>query len=177
MSSIKKLPNLISISRGAAALTLLFTTVFSLPFWLLYIWCGTSDMIDGPLARRLNVESKTGAAIDSVADLIFVIVAAIKIIPKISIPGWLWWVIGIVAIAQIARITFLYCKERNCSAFHDIPNKVIGVALYFVPFIICINAHANTTSCEGEPYGLCIISESGKINTVNGDSFYLIDCR
>ncbi len=76
-------------------------------------------MIDGALARRLKAESRTGAAIDSIADLIFIIVAAIKIIPELSIPGWLWWVIGIVAITQIIRMTFLYCKERSSSAFHD----------------------------------------------------------
>lgn len=62
-------PNIISLSRAVAAVGLLLTTVFSVSFWVLYLWCGISDMIDGPLARRLGSESKVGATVDSIADI------------------------------------------------------------------------------------------------------------
>jgi len=136
--TMKNLPNLISISRGVAALALLFTTAFSLPFWVLYVWCGVSDVIDGPLARRLKVESRTGAAIDSIADLFFVVFAAIKIIPALTVPSWIWWVFGMLACIQILRMSYLYCKERNFAALHDVPNKIIGVMLYLVPYVIML---------------------------------------
>ena len=135
---MKRLPNLISISRGIAAVALLFTTVFSLPFWVLYIWCGISDMIDGPLARRLGAESKTGATIDSIADLVFVAAAIIKIVPALSFPSWIWWVIGAVACIQMARMAFLYFKRGGFAALHDKANKIIGVVLYLLPIILVL---------------------------------------
>lgn len=60
---IKSVPNIISASRGLVSL-LLFIFPFGSPlFWLCYLWCGGSDMIDGPLARRMKVASSTGAGI------------------------------------------------------------------------------------------------------------------
>ena len=33
-------PNIIPLSRAVAALGLLSPSVFSIPFWMLYLWCG-----------------------------------------------------------------------------------------------------------------------------------------
>ena len=138
MTKFKYLPNLISISRGVAAIAILFTTAFSLPFWALYVWCGISDMIDGPLARRLGAESKSGAAIDSISDFVFVIAAAIKIIPALTLPSWLWWVIGAVALVQVLRMAYLYFRKGGAEGLHDKANKIIGVVLYLLPFLFLI---------------------------------------
>lgn len=132
---MKHLPNLISVSRGIAAVAMLFTTVFSLPFWALYAWCGISDMVDGPLARKLGAESRRGAAIDSVADLVFLVAAVIKVVPVLSFPSWIWWVVGAVACLQVVRMTCLYFWRGGFAALHDKANKVIGVALFFAPVI------------------------------------------
>lgn len=104
MDRMSPWPNIISLSRAVAAFGLLFTSVFSAPFWVLYLWCGISDMIDGPLARRLNSESRTGAAIDSIADFVFVVIACVRIIPALVIPLWFWLIIGIIAVLQLARM-------------------------------------------------------------------------
>lgn len=55
------LPNIISSSRGVAALAMLFFPVFSTEFWVLYCWGGISDMIDGTIARKMNAESELGS--------------------------------------------------------------------------------------------------------------------
>ena len=47
-------------------------------------------MVDGYLARRLHAESKTGAVLDSVADIGFVVCCAIRLLPVLQIPTWLW---------------------------------------------------------------------------------------
>lgn len=132
----KQLPNIISLSRIVATVGMFFTAVFSLPFWALYIWCGISDMIDGPLARKLGAESKAGAAIDSCADFIFLVIASIKILPEISLPTWLWWVIGAIAAFQVIRMGYLYFRHGGWNGLHDLPNKILGLLLYLSPIVL-----------------------------------------
>lgn len=126
-------PNIISISRAIAAVGLLFTAVFSIPFWVLYLWCGISDMIDGPLARRLGTAGKAGAAVDSIADFVFVVIACARIVPALTFPCWLWLIIGIVAVLQLIRMVVLYFRMGGWDGLHDRANKVIGLALYLAP--------------------------------------------
>lgn len=133
MDRMSPWPNIISLSRAVAAFGLLFPSVFSAPFWVLYLWCGISDMIDGPLARRLNSESRTGAAIDSIADFVFVVIACVRIIPALVIPLWFWLIIGIIAVLQLARMCFLYFRKGGWNGLHDRANKIIGLTLYLAP--------------------------------------------
>lgn len=128
-------PDIISLSRAVAAVGLLFTPVFGVPFWVLYLWCGVSDMIDGPLARRLGAESKAGAAIDSIADFVFVAIACVRIIPALALPGWLWLIVGIIAVVQVIRMCFLYLRKGGWDGLHDRVNRVVGTVLYLAPFI------------------------------------------
>ena len=69
---MKHLPNAISAFRIAGSISLLFCEVTGWQFWVLYALCGISDMVDGWLARKLHAETKAGAILDSVADLVFV---------------------------------------------------------------------------------------------------------
>lgn len=141
MNRLNNIPNVISCSRCIAAIGLLFTSVFSLPFWILYVWCGVSDMIDGPLARKMGATSDLGAKIDSIADFIFVVIACIKIIPVLTIPLWLWVIIGIIAMLQVVRMSFLYFRKGGWDGLHDRANKIVGVILYLAPFVLyhCIH--------------------------------------
>ena len=68
---MKHLPNAISALRFLGAVCLLFFGVESCAFWAIYFGCGLSDMADGYLARKLECESKVGALLDSLADLVF----------------------------------------------------------------------------------------------------------
>ena len=55
--------------------------VKSVVFWLIYGFCGISDIADGWLARKLKCVTKTGALLDSVADICFVACCAWKLLP------------------------------------------------------------------------------------------------
>ena len=78
---MKRLPNDISAFRIAGSIGLLFCDVSGLPFWVLYALCGISDMVDGWLARKLHAETKAGAILDSVSDIVFVACCAIRLLP------------------------------------------------------------------------------------------------
>lgn len=134
----RQLPNILSLSRGVAAAGMLFTTVFGIPFWILYIWCGVSDMIDGPLARKLDATSKLGERIDSIADLIFFAAACVKILPTLSFPCWLWCCIGIFALAQVFNMAYCYFRLGGFSALHNRINRALGLLLFFFPIAIYI---------------------------------------
>lgn len=124
------MPNLITALRFLGAVCLLFFRVNSVAFWVIYSVCGISDMLDGYLARKLRCESKTGALLDSMADLVFVACCCYKLLPALEFPKWLWiWGGAIVAIKVINQICALVmCKK--CVFPHTIANKVTGVLLF-----------------------------------------------
>lgn len=127
---MKRLPNIITAFRFLGAIDLLFFEVKATTFWVIYFICGLSDMLDGYLARRLHCESKTGALLDSLADLVFVVCCCYKLIPLLAFPKWLWiWAGAIVAIKIINQISTLVMYKK-CFFPHTIANKVAGVLLF-----------------------------------------------
>lgn len=133
---MKSIPNIISASRGIASFALLFLPAFTLPFWVIYCWCGFSDMIDGPIARKINAASELGSKIDSIADIVFVICAAIRILPSITLPSWIWiWMAGI-GVVKLVGI----CVNSRCHGHffikHSSLNKLTGFLLFCLPFTI-----------------------------------------
>ena len=86
MESVKRIPNIISALRILGAASLLLFNLQGTAFWVFYGLCGLSDMLDGYLARKLHAESKTGAVLDSVADICFVACCAIRLLPVLQIP-------------------------------------------------------------------------------------------
>ena len=99
-------------------------------FWVIYGLCGFSDMVDGYLARRLHAESKTGAVLDSMADICFVACCAIPLIPVLQIPTWLWiWAGVIVTIKIVNQVSALMVCKRFCFP-HTMANKLTGLLLF-----------------------------------------------
>ena len=136
--SVKRLPNDISAFRIAGSIGLLFCDVSGLPFWVLYALCGISDMVDGWLARKLHAETKAGAILDSVSDIVFVACCAIRLSPVLDIPTWLWIWAGIIAIIKIVnQISALVVFKRFCFP-HTSANKLTGLLLFLaVPSVFC----------------------------------------
>ena len=86
----KHIANILTGCRILGSILLLFFQVFTLEFYITYLLCGFSDMIDGTIARKTNSISKFGDKFDTVADLVLVIISLIKLLPIIHIPFWLW---------------------------------------------------------------------------------------
>ena len=127
---MRYLPNAISLLRVAGSIGLLFCDVAGWIFWALYALCGISDMVDGPLARKLQAESKTGAVLDSVADIVFVACCAIRLLSVLVIPTWLWiWAGVIVFIKMVNQVSALVVCKRFCFP-HTWANKLTGLLLF-----------------------------------------------
>ena len=133
---MKHLPNIITALRIVGSIGLLFCNVPGWQFWTLYAICGISDMIDGWLARKLHVESKTGSVLDSIADLLFLACCAIKLLPILSIPSWLWIWAGIIVIIKIVNLISSLIIFKKFYLPHTIANKLTGFLLFLtVPTI------------------------------------------
>ena len=155
---MKHLPNVISALRFLGAVCLLFFGVESCAFWAIYFVCGLSDMADGYLARKLGCESKVGAMLDSLADLVFVVCCCFKLIPALAFPRWLWiWGGVIVAIKVINQISALVMYKK-CVFPHTMANKVTGVLLFlsvptafwtFIPIVIVAGVATFAAIIEG----------------------------
>ncbi len=118
------------------SIMLLISETLSAAFYIIYIYCGISDMLDGFIARKTNSESKIGAKLDSIADIIFIIVAMIKILSIFNLTnGIIIWG-GTIALIKIVNVicSFIYYKEIVFP--HTITNKITGFILFLAPFVI-----------------------------------------
>ena len=132
----KHIANILTGCRIFGSILLLFFPAFSLVFNITYLLCGFSDMVDGTIARKTNSTSKFGSQLDTIADLIFVVVSLFKLLPVIHIPHWLWIWGGVIAIIKISNIVWGYVSKKQFIPLHTIMNKVTGLLLFLLPLTI-----------------------------------------
>ncbi len=135
---MKHLPNIITLSRIASAVALIPIQTFSLMFFVVYTYCGVSDVLDGLFARRLNYDSEIGARLDSIADIVFYAVTAIKIFPALCdiLESLHWCIIAVVVILRLACYAVAYVKYHCFASLHTYLNKLTGLLIFTIPYII-----------------------------------------
>ena len=127
---MKHLPNILSSLRIVGSVALLVSNVSGIPFWVLYIVSGISDIADGWLARKLGCATKTGALLDSLADICFVICCALRLIPILVFPIWLLIWAGVIVVIKIINQVSALVMYGRCCFLHTLANKVTGVLLF-----------------------------------------------
>ena len=130
--------NIITGFRVMISIALLFCPVFSPVFYTLYLIAGLSDMIDGTIARRMNTVGEFGVRFDTAADFVFVVVCLIKLLPKISMPAWLYVWIVLISLIKIINIVSGYIVQKKLVAVHSVMNKVTGGLLFILPLTLSI---------------------------------------
>ena len=158
---MKRIPDLLSMSRIVLCLPLLMVDAMTVPFWVLYVIAGLTDILDGFLARRWGVESKLGARLDSLADFVFVLTVGYKFFPLLKLPDTLWMMIGLIALIKVANAISSYMVKRRIEFLHTRANKLTGFLLfvgmmaigqsYFIPVawvIACIALFAAIQECN-----------------------------
>ena len=132
----KHLANILTGCRIFGSILLLFFPAFSLAFYILYLFCGFSDMIDGTVARKTNSTSQFGSQLDTIADLVLVMVAIFKLLPVIHLPGWLWIWGGAIAVIKLANIVLEFVRSKKFVAYHSVFNKITGLQCFLLPFTL-----------------------------------------
>ena len=127
---MKHIPNILSASRIALCLPLLLADAMTVPFWVLFVTAGMTDMLDGFLARRWGVESKFGARLDSLADFVFVLAVGYKLFPWLKLPTTLWMMIGLIALVKTVNAISSYVVRHRIEYLHTKANKLTGFLLF-----------------------------------------------
>ena len=127
----KHIANIVTSIRILGSVCMLGSPVFSPLFYSMYLLCGFTDMIDGTIARKANSVTSFGSHLDSVADLLFLAAASIKILPAIYIPNWLWFSILLVFILKITAVIWRYMLTQQFAFKHTLMNKLTGFLLFF----------------------------------------------
>ena len=130
------LANCITIVRILCSIALLLFPAFSTAFYVLYITAGVSDIVDGWVARRTHTASELGAKLDTIADIVFVIVCLAKLLPVLDIPVWLWAWIGIIALIKVINIISGFIVQKRFVSVHSTMNKVTGLLLFVFPLTL-----------------------------------------
>ena len=132
----KHIANIVTGCRILGSVLLLLFPAFSIEFYIIYLICGFTDMIDGTIARKTNSSGVLGAKIDTAADLVFVSAALIKILPSIPIPRWLWVWGVVIAMIKIGNIIWGYASKKQFLSLHTMMNKMTGLVLFLLPLTL-----------------------------------------
>jgi cardiolipin synthase len=161
---MKAIPDLITILRMLGSLFLPMLHPLSIPFLLLYLLCGFGDWLDGFLARKLDVQSRRGQVLDSLADLTFFAVTLVVFLPLVPWEGWVLWWVGAIALLRFVSLGVGFARFHTATFLHTYGNKVTGVLLFLCPLffwlwgqdlaavLVCVPA---TLSALEELYIVC----------------------
>lgn len=138
---IRHLPNLISLAR-LLLVPLALRAIWNREYEWALLWCfiaGGSDMLDGFLARRLRVTSRTGAYLDPIADKIllsgiYLVLGYDRVIP--------WWLTAIVFGRDLLMLVF-FIFAFLITSVRDFPPTVWGklstAVQIFTAFVILLS--------------------------------------
>ena len=137
--SIKKnLANILSATRIVAGAFLYLFNDITGGFIALYIVCGITDLLDGPIARKFNSTSAIGAALDTVGDAVTYMAFVKILLVQHMIPSWIvYWMFGVLGLHILAGIVSLV-KTKKFFVVHSLFGKILGGSVFVLPFAMWI---------------------------------------
>lgn len=154
---LKALPNLITFSRIALSPFLLIALPFSASFYIIYILCGLSDVLDGFIARKTHSTSAFGARLDSIADLLMFVALLIALFRVLDLSLLLILWIILICIIRFASIGIIYKKYKTFAILHTYGNKLTGALLFLSPVLLLV-IPANSAA-----YLLCLVATASAL--------------
>ena len=133
-------PNKLSFIRIIFSLLLFFTKPLSYLFFIIYLICSISDVLDGYVARKYNLVTDFGAKLDSIADMTMFLSLIIVLLPVLNFTLEIYVLILIIVILKIASAIYCYIKFKKLSTIHSYLNKITGLLIILIP-VLLINRH------------------------------------
>ena len=133
---MKHLPNIITFTRFVFAVLLAFSVPLSMMFWLFYGLAVTTDLIDGPIARKLKVDNSFGSTLDTIADIFFLICMMICVFPILEITIQSYILIGSVFLFKIISLSYAYMKFKTIVSYHTYLIKFLALFIFTFPIWI-----------------------------------------
>lgn len=157
---MRNVANIITSSRILGTALLPFFEVLSIPFNVIYVWCGLSDVLDGFVARKTKTVSELGSKLDSASDLFFYTVMMLKVWKylKMYLPGYVWTLIYLAVGSRFLLYVVVGYFKKIFLHTHSVFNKTVGGLMFFLPFVV--------KSSYLLPYSLTVLSIAF-ISTIN----------
>ncbi|MDF2987999.1 MAG: phosphatidylglycerophosphate synthase [Eubacterium sp.] len=137
--TMKIVPNCLSLIRILLSLVLLFVKPLSTGFYILYVTCGVTDILDGFIARKTGTASRLGARLDTLADIIMTGVLFVKLLPVLRLPyAILVWIL-VIGMVRLVSILVARIKYNTFAMLHTYGNKATGLLLFLIPIFLSDN--------------------------------------
>lgn len=152
-------PNMITFIRILGTICLLFVSLFTPVFYIIYTISGCSDVLDGWVARMTKSSSEFGAKLDSVADLLFYAMLLVKILPLLikMLPGWIWYCVGFVLLLRLGAYLTAALKYHRFATLHTYFNKLTGFAVFLIPYVMELEMITKYSIGLCYSVGLCVV--------------------
>ncbi|MCI2110865.1 MAG: CDP-alcohol phosphatidyltransferase family protein [Bacilli bacterium] len=135
---MKNAANIITLLRIPLSVAMVFLVPFPIAFWIVYALAGSSDALDGFVARKFHSESIFGAKLDSFADLVFGVSIVIVFVVAVSVSWWVWVGIAAVASIRIASLAVSLARFHALGFLHTYANKAAGLAVFLSPALYAL---------------------------------------
>lgn len=145
-------PNKLSFIRIIFSLLLFFTKPLSYLFFIIYLICSISDVLDGYVARKYNLVTDFGAKLDSIADMTMFLSLIIVLLPVLNFTLEIYVLILIIVILKIASAIYCYIKFEKLSTIHSYLNKITGLLIILIPVLLIFAPSENLIAI------ICIIA-------------------
>ncbi len=132
----RQTPNILSSLRILGAIAIIFLKPLSLPFFIVYGVAGITDVLDGFIARKFNLQSRIGSVIDSIADWSLLLIMAIRVLPYLLgiLEWWNWVIILVPFVFHMTAYVVCFIKFRCFSSVHTFMNKLMSAVIFLYPF-------------------------------------------
>ncbi len=132
----KHLANIVSSSRIIGAFALFCLNDFTPLFLGIYVFCGFTDFIDGPIARKTKTSSTLGAALDTIGDVLTYLALVKILVIQNLIPTWaIIWLGACIVVGFVVA----FISQGRFKKFY-IPHTYLGKSLGGAIFVLPIAA-------------------------------------
>lgn len=132
----KYLANIVTSSRIIGAIILFMCNDFSNLYLGCYIYCGFTDFIDGPIARKTGSASSLGAALDTIGDVLTYLSFVKILVMQGLIPPWLLIWLGTNIVFGFVAAFFALKKFNKFYLPHTYLGKGLGAFIFVLPIAV-----------------------------------------
>lgn len=138
---VRQIPNILSAARIVIAIVIMFIPPYETAFYVIYAFCGISDLFDGVIARALHIESRLGGTLDTIGDTLLTWTACHVVFSNMDplYPGLIGAILAVFAVRIIGAVITL-CRFRKFAMLHTAGNKIAMIILYLYPFFYTLTA-------------------------------------
>lgn len=131
-------PNCITSLRILGAFIMMFTTIFTKEFYIVYTLCGVTDVLDGFVARMTKKTTEFGAKLDSVADLLFYGTMLFKLLPEMlsAMPNAMPVMIASLLALRVCSYLIAAFRYKKFASLHTYMNKASGFSCFLMPYLV-----------------------------------------